>query len=431
MRARVGARMSPFRALLLATAVLLAASALPSPAVAGSWGGERAATRAGEAFEPSVAADARGRISIGWARRLVEQRRAEVRRGTLRESLRGPALVLDRTTGNLDSVTVALSGDSSLLAVAWRRLADRAQRLFASTVTLGGTVRGPQALSPDGPGSAFFPRYAVGAAGRLFLVWDFREFSVAAELEGTRFGLPFALPAGGAASSMSLAVDPDGTMVAVWTDAGRVLTASRPPGGDFGATTVLSASGYAREAGAVVTDGGDVVAAWLSSTGEGNAVLAAARPRGGAFGAPFEVAGRDQRAFSPRLAATSAGEVLVAWVNTNVTRGFGSARGIVRVQRLGGDERPVGRRIRLSPNGARALEPALTHDGIGSAHAAWTDSARRVVQARRLAPGGITGPVRTLTRTADTPSAPALAGAAGQAVAAWVASGDVRYRIYR
>jgi hypothetical protein len=39
--------------------------------------------------------------------------------------------------------------------------------------------------------------------------------------------------------------------------------------------------------------------------------------------------------------------------------------------------------------------------------------------------------VRTLTRTADTPSAPALAGAAGQAVAAWVASGNIRYRIYR
>ena len=418
----------------MSAAALFAAAALPSSALAGSWSTERAATQAGTAYDPSVAADARGRIALGWGRQLGDVRRAEVRRGTLRRFLRGPALVLDSTTGNLDSVTVALSGNASLLAVAWRRRQDAAQRLFGATLTLNGMVDGATPLTPNGPESAYFPRFVTDGDNALRLIWDRRTSSAGRVLRGTGFDAPFAVPGRGVNSGPAIAVDPDGTTVAVWTDGGRVLTASAPAGGAFGPSVVLSAAGYAREPQAVTTDGGDVVAAWLSSSGEGNAILAAARPRDGEFGATVALAGHEERAFSPRLAATSAGEVLVAYLSTSVNRGFGGGRGVVRLRRLDGREQPAGSRIRLSPSGVRAIEPAIAHDGIGSAHAAWTDSAgrRSTVQAKRIAPGGITGPVRTLSRApADSPAAPVLAGASGQAVAAWTRGQDVRYGVYR
>ena len=163
---------------------------------------------------------------------------------------------------------------------------------------------------------------------------------------------------------------------------------------------------------------------------------AAARPRGGAFGAPFPIAEPGQRAFSPRIAATSAGEILVAWVNSKRITGFGGGPGIVRLQRLGASGTPVGARLRLSPDGVRTSAPAIAHDGAGSAIVGWTDSpagARSgTVQARRIAPGAIVGSVRTLSRGAvEDRAAPVLAGAAGRMVAAWTQHRDVTYSVYR
>jgi hypothetical protein len=54
------------------------------------------------------------------------------------------------------------------------------------------------------------------------------------------------------------------------------------------------------------------------------------------------------------------------------------------------------------------------------------------VQARRIAPGGIAGSVRTVSRGPVLAGfAPVLAGAAGRVAAAWVQGDDVRYSIFR
>ena len=78
----------------------------------------------------------------------------------------------------------------------------------------------------------------------------------------------------------------------------------------------------------------------------------------------------------------------------------------------------------------------LAHDGTGSVLAAWgrvDGNGRRTIQARRLAPGGITGVIRNLSpRAGAEGAAPALAGAAGDAIAAWTSpTGKVVYSIYR
>ncbi|HEX2103282.1 MAG TPA: hypothetical protein VHF51_06495 [Solirubrobacteraceae bacterium] len=419
-------------ALTTTVAALFAAALAPAAATAGSWTAPRAATRAGTSFAASVTADLRGRMAVGFTRRLAGRNRAEVRTGRTRDFLRGDSILLQSQRHAVFDVQVALPSDGGRLAAAWLAFSNRAHRVRATTIDARGDFGTPQPLTAEGRESAYQPRFVSGADGSLRLVWSRRTTARGRPVLGSVYGAPFALPAPGVGSSPQVAVDPDGTTVVVWLDAaaGRVLAAQAPAGGTFGAPVVLSGAGRAREPRTVVTAAGGVVAAWLETTGAGNAVLAAQRPRGGAFGPAVQVAEPAQRAFAPRLAATSAGETLLAWVNTNSASGFAGRPGIARLQRLGAGGAPVGRRIRLSPDGARVSEVALAHDGVGSAFAAWSDGAR--VQARRLAPGGLLGPVRTLSPgpPAHRP-APALAGAAGRAVAAWSERGRIRYSIYR
>jgi hypothetical protein len=411
---------------LTATAAALGAAAVaPAAAPAASWTAPRAATSAGESFLPAVTADLRGRMAVGFLRTLDGRSRAEVRTGRTNDFLRGDSMLLDRSAHSMSGIAVALPSDGGRLAVAWRRFESRAHRLRAATIDAQGDFGTPQPLTATGPESAYEPEFVAGADGSLRLVWSRRTTSRGRPVLGSVFGAPFALPAPGVGSTPQVAVDRDGTTVVVWVDqaAGRVLASQAPAGGAFGAPVVLSGTGRARDPQVTISEAGTAIAAWVETTGAGNAVRAAVRPRSGGFGPSTEVADATQRAFSPRLLATSAGEVLLAWVNTTTTTGFGGGRGIVRLQRLGATGAPVGARIRLSPDGVRSREPVLAHDGVGSAHVAWLAfrNGTNTIQARRLAPGGIRGPVRTLSRGAvvDSPP-PALAGAAGRAVAAWV-----------
>jgi hypothetical protein len=374
-------------------------------------------------------------MAIGFGRRLDGRNRAEVRTGRTRSGLSGDSILLQSQRHAVFGLTVALPSDGGRLAAAWLAFSGRAHRLQATTINAAGEFGTPQPLTAEGTESAYEPAFVAGADGSTTLVWSRRTTSRARPVLGSTFGAAFALPAPGVGSRPKAAVDADGATVVVWTDtAGRVLAAQAPKGGAFGVPVVLSAAGRARDPQIVAGADGGVVAAWVANAGAGNAVLAAARPRGGAFGAAVQVAEPAQRAFSPRLAATSAGEILVAWVNTNSPNGFAGGRGIARLQRLRATAQPVGARIRLSPDGVRTREAVLAHDGAGSAFAAWlaVRGGSTTVQARRLAPGGITGTVRTLSRGAveDQP-APALTGGAARGVAAWTQGGVVRYSVYR
>ena len=163
--------------------------------------------------------------------------------------------------------------------------------------------------------------------------------------------------------------------------------------------------------------------------------LASRRP-GGTFGATVTIVPGPEGAYAPRLVATSAGEFMLGWTATGRTSGYASSAGTLRLQRLSAAGAPVGSIRALTDSGMRAREVVLAHDGTGSVLAAWgrvDSNGRRTIQARRLAPGGITGVIRNLSpRAGAEGAAPALAGAAGDAIAAWTSpTGKVVYSIYR
>src|SRR4051812_50120692 len=285
--------------------------------------------------QPAVAADVRGRLAIGFVRQIRGDNRAEVRQGTTRSGLRGPSIVLERSSRFVDSLAVGLPASGADLVTAWRRVENRALRLRAATIAGMRTIR-TQSLTTDGTESAYSPSFVAAPGGTLALVWSRRTSEAGALLAGTAFGAPFALPAPGVGAEPQVAIDADGTTVVVWVDSasGRALAAQAGAGGAFGAPQVLSASGRARAPQLAISTTGTAVAAWLESSGSGNAVQMATRPRGGGFGAPVQVAEPDQRAFAPRLAATSAGEGLGPWGNSNVPTRFDRGPGALPLPRL-------------------------------------------------------------------------------------------------
>jgi hypothetical protein len=419
-----------------AVAIALGA-AVPAAARAGSWTAARAATSAGRAFDPSVAADSGGRIALGFTRTLDGRHRAEIRQGRLRDGLRGGSALLDSQTHFISDVTVGLRPGAVGPDVVWRRFSSNAQRLFGGAVRAGSRVLlSAPVLLTTGKESGYEPRWVDGADGVRRLVYDRRTTSAARDLSASGYGPEAAVPGTGITAQPGLAVAADGTRTVAWLDNGRVLVAQAAPDSAYGAAAQLPSAGYARDVQVVQGTDGTVVVAWLSNAGQGNAVQIAVRPPGGAFGAPVTIVPGTEGAYAPRMVATSAGEFMLAWVATGRTSGYASSAGTVRLRRLTAGGAPVGAIRDLTAPDTRASEPELAHDGTGSVIAAWgrvERGWRRTIQARRIAPGGIMGTIRNVSpRSGAQGGAPVLAGASGDAVAAWTSpTNKVVYSIYR
>ncbi len=429
--------MRPSRIASIGAAAIALAATAPAAAEAGSWTSARAATSAGQSFDPSVAADSRGRIALGFARHLDGRNRAEIRQGRLRDGVRGPSTVIDSLTGNLDDVTVGLRAGAPAADVVWRRIAAGAQRLFGTSLRPGSTT--PSSARTElttGPSSGYEPRWVDGADGVRRLAYDLRSTSAERTVTDQGYGPASPLPGTGVASQPGLVVAADGTRTASWQDGGRVFIARAAPGAAYGAAVTPATAGYARDVQIAQGADGTVVVAWLASTGRGNAVQIASRPPGGAFGAPVTIVPGPEGAYAPRLVATSAREFLLGWTATGRTSGYASSAGILRLQRLSAAGAPVGSITALTASGARARGVVFAHDGTGSVLAGWgrvDGNGRRTIQARRIAPGAIIGVIRNLSpRAGAQGAAPVLAGAAGDAIAAWTSpTGKVVYSIYR
>jgi hypothetical protein len=403
------------------------------PAGAATWSPVRAATKAGEALAPAAAADAEGRFTIGFVRQVGESHRAELRRGLLADGLRSDSIVLDRSPSDVSSIALTQS-PSGLTGVAWLRNADRAQGPRVATVTADGDVGGPANLVPEGVESAFDPRWSATGTRDPLLVWDRRTSSAATFLGGTAFGTPFPVPGTGLATQVSVVSGRDGTLVATWSDGTRVLAATAARGGGFAAPVALSGPGIARDPQLALTEDGTAVAAWVRNVGAGNVLEVAARPAGGRFGAAGAVSDTGEGAFSPRLVASTAGEVVATWVAGPVDRGWGSVRGPLRMRRLTGDGEILSDPVTLTPEGVRTGEAALADDGRGAVFIGWSSGllAQREIGVRRLGRNGRLGAARELAAGRwELTGAPVLAAGDGRAVMVWAADGVVRYRLYR
>jgi hypothetical protein len=394
----------PSRTLLLA---LLALAVAPSGAAAASWSAPQALTRAGDAFSPALANGTNGGVAVAYVRQLGATERVELRNGTLGGTLRAP-VVLDSSQHAIFEPAVTINFDGRSV-VAWRRYLDGNHRVRATSVRRDGHVGPVRALSGGGE-SAYAPAFLPSADGQVYLGWPRRTFGQFVPFANGSFE-PFTSSAFAAIGDEPVAaVDSTGTIVLVWGAGGQVMAATGRPGGEFSTPSVLAAAG--RDPQVTVLADGTVVAAWTTDAG----IVAASRPPGGGFGAPVTVV--DGATTAARIIASPGGEVMVAYVD-------GSRQ--LRLQRLTPALARVGAVFDLGA-GEETLGVTLARDG-SAVFAAWTERATGAVHARRLAPGGIFGPPRTLApRSLLRGHPPATAAGA----VAWVNGGGTlllsRYR---
>jgi hypothetical protein len=131
-------------------------------------------------------------------------------------------------------------------------------------------------------------------------------------------------PASENATFAEVAMAGNGDVVAAWVQSTGGLWASiRPAGGSFGAPAPVS-SGTGNVAGqrpALAADpAGNAVVAWLQSNGTHQLMRAAFRPAGGSFGPPATISAAGQHAANPDLAMDGAGNAIVVWSRSDGTR---------------------------------------------------------------------------------------------------------------
>ena len=233
---------------------------------------------------------------------------------------------------------------------------------------------------------------------------------------------------GGLNINANVAVAPDGSVLAVWTESVngkyRARARLRRPGGTFGPNLELTPAD-GREAGqpwAGVDQQGNFTVTWDELEPPAfaiNAIRAARLPAGASSFEPTETVSSGNDALSPRIGVGGGGTAAI------VFRQDGVLRGAIRPGAAGGFNPAT----TLSGSGVNFPSQRVAVDDAGNAIAVWSRNlavgTTDVVEAsERPATGGFAGPadVRTLSSTTsgDKSTAPALAMAPdGRVLALW------------
>lgn len=183
----------------------------------------------------------------------------------------------------------------------------------------------PEQISAAGL-NAVEPQVAASASGVAIAVWNRSDgvngrIQAAVRPPGGSFGAAQTLSAvGQEAFQPQVAIDPNGNAVAVWTRFdgvfNRIQASSRPAGGSFGAVQTLSVANKNSDSPQVSIDpNGTATAVWVTYDGTGSTsrIVAATRPLGGSFGAEETISFNGQFAFEPQVESEPNGEAVAVW----------------------------------------------------------------------------------------------------------------------
>lgn len=267
---------------------------------------------------------------------------------------------------------------------------------------------------------------AVGSGGYAVAVWD-DNGTVSASLRDPATGTwgapdPVSInPAAGVRAAMDAA----GNAYVVWAETAAttgIYFATAPPGGAFGAPTLVSQAGFnAQNQAIAASPTGRVVVGW-TRTATSNELYTRIRPPSGAFGPTDAVTPNSASADNPDVAIDDAGNALVAFEYTS--GGF---------LRAAAATRPAGGSWTPSPNAAvQFLSDAGEHVGQqveaeiasgGTGVVAWRNpGGTDVIEAATSAPGGSFGGRQVLSDPSLGGATPRLASNGGPVVLAWIQS---------
>jgi hypothetical protein len=212
----------------------------------------------------------------------------------------------------------ALGGKAGLVTGWFGRAGAVALALVALLAVLPGIARAtPTFLSAvnlsDAGQDGFEPEVAVDSAGNILTVWtrsDGANTRIQAMMRtptGSFGTIETISDPGQSASEPTVAFDPSGNAIAVWSrfDGAntRVQSAFRPVGGSFDVPETLSAAGQSADQPQIGFDSaGNAIAVWERSDGTKLRIEAATRLAGGSFSVAQVLSEAGQDAFEPQVA---------------------------------------------------------------------------------------------------------------------------------
>jgi hypothetical protein len=299
------------------------------PAATGAWQTPQDLSSAGQnAIVPRLSVDGQGDAVAVWQRfdgthAIVQAaaRQADAGFGAAQDlSAAGqdafqPDVALDRQ-GDAIAIWERSDGTNFIVQTATRTAADAAWQT-------------PQAVSAAGQ-NAFEPQVAVDGQGDATAIWvraDGKNDIVQAAVRRAAtasWETPQDLSAAGQnAISPDVAVDGQGTAVAVWDrfDGSNdiVQAAVRPAGAGFGAAQDLTAAGQDADLPRVTVDGrGDAIAVWERPKGTDLIVQAATRTAAdAAWQIPLDLSAAGHSAFTPQVAVDGQGDAIAVWARSD------------------------------------------------------------------------------------------------------------------
>jgi hypothetical protein len=290
----------------------------------GSWSAPfRLFDEVGDAYGSlQIAVDPAGNTTAVWERR---ESRSFVVQSATRLAGGSWSAPVNLSNAGADSALVAVDPEGEATAV-WVLERDGGNRSVVQSATrsAGGSWSAPVNLSPAGK-AARSPQVVLDPQGGATAVWEEENSGAiqsASRPAGGSWSAPVDLSAAGKwAFAPQVAVDSQGNATAVWEGGSNeskgslIQSATRPAGGSWSAPVNLSKpGGFAQEAQIAVDPQGDATAIWARSNGRDLVVQGAMRPAGGSWSAPVDIsAHHGQGGFYPRLVVDSWGNATAVW----------------------------------------------------------------------------------------------------------------------
>jgi hypothetical protein len=203
--------------------------------------------------------------------------------------------------------------------------------------------------------------------------------------------------AGQDAFEPQVAVDPSGTVIAVWTRSDgsnlRIQSANRTPSGPWSAPVDLSDPGFPASSPKIAVDpSGNALAVWTRFDGTNGRIQTSFRPAGGSFAGPVTISDSGGDATEPSVSMDSSGKAVIAW-----SRFDGANNRVQATTRTSGAGGVIGAIQTLSDPGQSVFDiqvaagPSADSNGV----VIWSRSDGtnlRVQSSRRRDPGGFARP---------------------------------------
>jgi len=289
----------------------------------GKWSVPVNLSKAGEdAWDPQVAMGLHGMAVVAWRRSDGTSHQVQATTRVAYGPWSSPVM-LSTLGGDAWDPRVAVGSDSTATVV-WSRSDGSNERMQATTRAPNGSWSPAVTLSAAGA-DALNPQVVVGPDGAATAVWRSRDGGSDRIQTSSRpakgdWSIPATLSTvSGDVYVPQLAVDPEGTVTAVWSwwnvDHGEVQTASRPRGGTWSRRRTLSICCEDAQAPRVAAGpDGSATALWRATPDGVNAhMVVATRTPDGSWSAPMIVSEDSLRTYGAQVAAGSDGTVVAVW----------------------------------------------------------------------------------------------------------------------